>query len=337
MRFKVKTILRLTLFPALFLTLAIGPLAASVPDSTLIQRDPFQPPPLDSAAVNVDADTNPLEAVKLSAHGAFTNLSPRVGDSLDYVLQVEWEESQVPVMVLAPDSLDFSGFKVLGQATVHKKLAGVQSIRNHTEFIYRLRAQIQGSGRVSSLKVRYITGLSGKEEALFIPTALLDIAAAPVNLLDRVWFKLLAGLIVFGGAVFLAWGAYRITLRTRKKAEPTKLDLRPEVTDLKNRMKSAASSPDAAREILLAMESLGILYLQQELKNQTQTKFEPLLEGFLASTGNADSPGTQDWVKLKELFRHARFAGGYKEPHELQDAFKTFKRCLKITGEDEHE
>ena len=68
-----------------------------------------------------------------------------------------------------------------------------------------------------------------------------------------------------------------------------------------------------------------------------QDRFEPLADEYLARNQGADSLSAQDWTKLKELFRHARFAGGYKEPHELQDAFRTFKRCLKITGEDEHE
>lgn len=324
---------RPALFMALFLTLATWPMAGSV---------------LDSTAATVEPEAVPQEAVKLSAHGAFSNPSPRVGDSLDYVLQVEWEESQVPVMVLAPDSLVFSGFKILGQATVHKKLANAQGIRNHTEFVYRLRAQIQGSGRISSLKIRYITGLSGHEEALFIPTALIDIAQAPVHLMDMLWFKLLAGLLLFGAAVMLGWTAFKVTLRTRKKSEPAKLDLGPKVQELKIRLKSAASSPEASRDILMAMESLSILYLQHALKPQgpkppgtvTQTspqaKFEPVLEAFLARTGNTDNE-VQDWGKLRELFRHARFAGGHKEPHELQDAFKTFKRCLKITGEEEHE
>jgi uncharacterized membrane protein YecN with MAPEG domain len=305
------------------------------------------------------------EAVKLSTQGAFTSLSPKVGDSLDYVLQVEWQDTQVPVIVLAPDSLHFEGFKVLGQATVHKKLAHGQEIRNHTEFIYRLRALAQGNGRATSIKLRYMTGISKAEEAVFVPTALVDILPASVKITEMLWFKLLAGLILFCGAIALAWSAFKITLKNRKASEPEKLDLKPEILALKNRLKSTYNSPDAAKEISLTMEGLAQKFLRQEIEalkaskaysknspsSQSDTaattaglpeKFEPLLDLYLSLQSHSYNAGAEDsviadWDKLRELFRHARFAGGYKEPHELQDAFRTFKRCLKITGEEEHE
>lgn len=296
------------------------------------------------------------EAVKLSTQGAFTSTSPKVGDSLDYILQVEWQDTEVPVIVLAPDSLHFEGFKILGQATVHKKVAQGMDIRNHTEFIYRLRAQTQGNGRATSIKLRYMTGISKAEEAVFVPTALVDILAAPIKITEMLWFKLLAGIILFTGALALAWFAFKVTLKNRKSTEPEKMDFRPEITVLKNRLKSAYNSPDAAKEICLTMEGLAQKYLRQELESKTKghgkansivkdplpEKFEPLLDLYLSRNSlplnaQADPSLAADWAKLRELFRHARFAGGYKEPHELQDAFRTFKRCLKIMGDDEHE
>src|SRR5207253_1309750 len=125
----------------------------------------------------------------LSTQAAFSQPSARVGDSLDYVLQVEWRDGQVPVVVLAPDSIAFAGFKVIGQATVHKKIATENEVRNHTEFIYRLRAVTQGGGRAASLKLRYLSGISKSEEAVYVPAAILDVGPAPVNLADRLWFK----------------------------------------------------------------------------------------------------------------------------------------------------
>ena len=336
----------------LVIPLALAGFSAGVsaPDSTLGGRDPFLAPPTSSTLATPDSmPTEAMqEAVKLSTQGAFTNSSPRVGDSLDYVLQVEWRDTEVPVIVLAPDSLTFEGFKILGQATVHKKLASGQEVRNHTEFIYRLRAQTQGSGRASSIKVRYLTGLSKAEEAIFIPTAIVDIFPAPVRIMDMLWFKLLGGLILLGGAVAIGWTSFRLTMRAskRKRQPTTKFDPKPELVALKQRLKSAASSPDASKEILLTMEGICIRFLRQELDAQgagapsagaVQDRFEPLADEYLARNQGTDSLLAQDWTKLKDLFRHARFAGGYKEPHELQDAFRTFKRCLKITGEDEHE
>jgi hypothetical protein len=322
---------------------AVDSAASGYVDSTAL-RDPFLAPP-PGTVPDTGAKAPPSErqeAVKLSAQGAFTNTSPKVGDSLDYVLQVEWQDTQVPVIVLAPDSLSFQGFKILGQATVHKKLASARDVRNHTEFIYRLRAQTQGSGRATSLKVRYLTGLSRQEEAIFVPTALIDILPAPVHIMDMLWFKLLAGLILLGGAATLGMASFKFASRKRKTSEPAKPDLRPDVNALKARLRSSAiNTPEASKAVLLAMEDLCIRFLRMETKaDASQARFEPLLDTYLA--GNGANGGTavqelQDWNKLRELFRHARFAGGHKEPHELQDAFKTFKRCLKITGEDEHE
>jgi hypothetical protein len=309
-----------------------------------------------------------MEAVKLSTQGHFTSMSPRVGDSLDYVVEVEWEDTQVPVIVLAPDSVDFPGFKVIGQATVHKKLAAGASVRNHTEFVFRLRAHTQGPGKAASMKLRYLTGLSRAEEAVFIPTALIDIRTAPVRLLDMLWFKALMLLVILGAAGAIGLASFKLASRKRADKAPKREDLSPAVAALKSRLRSAQNSPDASKEILLEMERLATRFLRDEIDAAGGTakakktddaagapaqglRFEPLLTAYLAGPGASGAAGAQgaggtaqewakaqeDWAKLGELFKHARFAGGYKEPHELQDAFRTFRKCLKITGEDQHE
>jgi hypothetical protein len=294
--------------------------------------------------------------VKLSTQGSFSLTDPRVGDSLDYTVAVEWEDTGIPVFVLAPDSLDFPGFKLIGQATVHKKLAAGSSVRNHTEFIFRLRAMTQGTGKASAMKVRYLTGLSKQEEALFIPTALTDIGAAPAHLLDMLWFKLLLWVLGLGLAVAAAYAAFRWS-RNRKAAKVRmRADLRPEAAALRQRLRSAQNSPDASKAILSEMESLAMRFLKDELAGNAAVgpaggkekdaagaalRFDPLLDRYLARAGAGAAPsaegGAEDWAKLRDLFRHARFAGGYKEPHELQDAFRTFRKCLKLTGDDDHE
>lgn len=349
---------------------------ATAPDSSSQARDPFlAPPPAPLSDSGAPPDAAPMEAVKLSTQGRFTSMSPRVGDSLDYVVEVEWDDTQVPVIVLAPDSVDFPGFKVIGQATVHKKLAAGASVRNHTEFVFRLRAQTQGPGKAASMKLRYLTGLSRAEEAVFIPTALTDIGPAPVRLMDMLWFKALMIVVILGGAGALGFASFKLAARKRVDKAPKREDLSPAVAALKNRLRSAQNSPDASKEILLEMERLATRFLRDEIdaagspsmaakaKNPgdaagasvTVPRFEALLATYLASpaakggaaqgTAARSAGGTeqdwvkaqQDWAKLGELFKHARFAGGYKEPHELQDAFRTFRKCLKITGEDQHE
>jgi hypothetical protein len=96
------------------------------------------------------------------------------------------------------------------------------------------------------------------------------------------------------------------------------------------------------------MEALSIRHLAQELDGNAPgapraaggagpaaPKFDPLLDRYLAR-----NPATEgEWAGMRELFRHARFAGGHKEPHELQDAYRALRKCLRITdepGEDGH-
>ncbi len=281
------------------------------------------------------------EAVNLSAHGAFSNRAPRVGDSLDYVASVEWEDTQVPVFVLAPDSADFPGFRILGQATQHKKLANGQAVRNHTEFQYHLQAQTQGPGKAIALKLRYLTGLSQQEQAVFIGAVLVDIAPAPVHVMDMLWFKLLLWALILAAALAIAFAVFKLASRKRAEAKPQREDLRPAVDALKARLRSAQNSPDASKAILLEMEAVCMRYLREQAGPGAATppaKFDAALDGYLAKPGTAAEAA--DWAKLKDLFRHAHFAGGYKEPHELQDAFRTFRKCLKMTattGEDDHD
>jgi hypothetical protein len=297
----------------------------------------------DSAALSAPADSAaaaPMqEAVKLATRGAFSLPAPRVGDSLAYVVSVEWEDTQVPVVVLPPDSADFPGFRLLGQATQHKKLANAQAVRNHTEFIYSLRATTQGPGKAAAMKLRYLTGLSQREETVYVPAALVDIAPAPVRLLDMLAVKIALWLAILAAAVAAGWAAFKLAARKRAEASPQRADLRPEVDALKARMRTAQNNPESSQAIILAMETLAVRFLKEETGDTASTgRFETLLAAYL-SKGGADgkrgSDETADWAKLGDLFRHARFAGGYKEPHELQDAFRTFRKCLKIQAEEE--
>jgi hypothetical protein len=304
----------------------------SVPASAATAAAPVLAAPDSSAA------RPPVEAVSLSAQAAFSQPAARVGDSLDYALKVEWKDTEVPVVVLAPDSLAFTGFKIIGQATVHKKLAGGSEVRNHTEFIYRLRAETQGTGRASSLKLRYLSGISKSEEAVYVPSSVLDIQPAPVRLMDRLWIKLLLWLLVLAMAGALGRFFYALALK-KKKAAPARQDLRPLVMGLKSRIKSASLGTAASKDILLEMEAICVRHLKEEAGPQgapsSAERFEPLLAAHLKSNGNTDATG--DWNRLKELFHHARFAGGHKEAHELQDAYKTLKKCLNISEEEEHD
>jgi hypothetical protein len=328
---------------ALLLGLALLPAAVGAQPSPAA---PDNPAASDAPAA---ADAPALEVVDLTAQAAFSSTAPRAGDSLDYVLTVEWPETGIPVMLLAPDSLEFSGLQVIGQATSHKKLAsagpdGQPRLSNRTVFTWRLRAQVPGCGKASSVRLRWLTGLSRNEEQRFVPATHLDILPGLAPLLDRLLVRLLLGWLALAFAGCLAYGAFQLgKLRKSSKPDNAKADLRPGVLALKARIKSAGAA-GASREIIEEMENLAVRHLSQELAESPGTqgsapaaiafsaKFDPLLDRYLARKGDADLPSA-DWNALRELFRHARFAGGHKEPHELQDAWRTLKRCLKITEE----
>ena len=284
------------------------------------------------------------EAVQLSAQGAFTTSAPRVGDSLDYVLQVEWKDTQVPVMVLAPDSIVFAGFEILGQAAVHRKTADGREVRNHTDFIYRLRARTPGSGRVSSIKLRYLSGLSRQEEAAYVPSGAIDILPARRRLLDMLWVKLALAVLLLGGAFAAGSAAFRAARRARSRSGPSREDFRPNLKALKGRLKAGDS-----KALILEMEGICIRHLKQELgesaRGDAGDRFDALLTAYRAARLGSARPDkgpegdaeNQDWERLQELFRHARFAGGHKEPHELQEAHRTLRKCLNLTGEEDHD
>lgn len=298
---------------------------------------PAQSAPLLSAPASAssgDTASSPSrDAVRLSAQGAFSLAAPRVGDSLEYRISVEWEDTEVPVVVLAPDSAVFPGFRILGEATRHRKSADGQAIRNHTDFIYRLRAATQGPGKAAALKVRYLTGISHNEEAVYVPSTLIDIGPAPVRLLDMLWVKIVLSLAALAAAVGLGWAVFRFAARRRAQAAPKKADWRPEVETLKSRLRAAQNNPDASQAFLLEMESVAVRFLAEEVgPREGKARFEALADAYLAQGRGGEAA---EWDKLRDLFRHARFAGGHKEPHELQDGFRTFRKCLRLQTEDE--
>ncbi|HAO99379.1 MAG TPA: hypothetical protein DCQ83_04985 [Fibrobacteres bacterium] len=284
------------------------------------------------APATVDSSTAsvaPVEAVQLSAKGSFQSDHVAVGDTLIYRLLVEWKDERLPVVVLAPENMETPGFKIADQSTAHRKTVENGEVRNTTEFTYKLVPKVPGAAKVSALKLRYLTGFSNREEALYVPASFIDVEPAHVPLWKRWWFQLIAGIVILAG---LIWGGRR-ALQTAKtnqqKSQATKnRDFSPDVKALRGRWNTADS-----RVWLEDAEKVCLEYLRHQLGKSApeNPKFELLLEAYLAR----HSGETGEWSKLREAFHHARYAGGRKEPYELQDTYRTLKTCLHIQGDNE--
>lgn len=271
--------------------------------------------------------------MKLSAKGTFLTDRAAVGDTVVYQLLVEWMDTQVPVVVLAPDSLETPGFRIVDQSTTHHTTVANSEVRNATEFVYKLVADAPGGAKVSSLRLRYLTGFSNREEALYVPASFIDIDPAHVPLWERLWFQILVLLFIAAG---LGWGGRRL-LQSAKYARQRRLrsqeakqrGFTPEVQALKGRWNTADS-----RLWIEDAEKVCIDFLRHHLGiNAPGNRFETLLEQYLAH--NPKPEETEAWNKLRDLFHHARYAGGRKEPHELQENYRILKTCLHIQGENE--
>jgi hypothetical protein len=287
-----------------------------------IQSIPLAP---DSNTVTTDK-TPETDLIDIDASSAFTREAPHVGDTLSYVVTVEWQNPKVPFTVLAPESLTFKGFKKRKVSTQHRKIARVQDgkpvLINHSEFKYQLEAALSGAGQASSAKLPYFSALSKEREYFHVPPQLIDILPARVPILKRWYVLALLGLF----AVLLLWLAVKVAifrLSSRKKSKaPSAPDLQSEVTALKSRLGTA--EPKA---ILLEMEALCIRFLQHGQKTKQSASFNSLLEARLpGETANRQSA----WRKLERDFELAKFGGGQKAPHELAETYQTLKTCLQI-------
>jgi hypothetical protein len=238
-------------------------------------------------------------------------------------------------MVMAPESLETPGFRAAGQSAVHRKIAENGEIRNVTEFTYKLVPKAPGSARVAPLKLRYRTGMSHREEVFYVPGAFLDIGPSAMPLRNRPWFR---RLLAAGFAVAAALGGHGIwrAIRSRRKklAASSDRDFAPAFRALKGRWETAESRVWLEEAERLCRDFLGH---QLGAKATAPARFDDLLDLYLAQspTKTRGPVEVEDWGRLRDLFRHARYAGGRREPHELRDAYRALKSCLHISGEEE--
>jgi len=293
-----------------------------------IQGGPVSRPALARPA----PDTADQNGVSLTARSGFKPPHPKVGDTLEYAIEVTWRDTRIPVLVMAPDSVAFNGVKMVGQSTRHQKSAHDGTVENRTVFSFTLLADQPGMAKAGALKVRYTTGLSGREEAVFAPGAQVEILPARFAFLRSPWFQGLLVLLLLAAAGLggVAWWRRQAAESARKKAreEASGQGLPAEVMALKSRIGHGES-----REIILEMEKLGLRHLALTFSaDPSQARFEPLLDKWLEVHAD-EYDRVADWERLRDLFRQARYAGGHKEPHELQDGWRALRRCLNLADE----
>lgn len=301
----------------------------------------------DSQLAPAAAEKN-TDRISLSAKSRFTPNPSRMGDTVEYRIEVTWQDSRVPVLVLAPDSVDFTGLTLVEQSTRHEKSAMGGKVENRTVFSYSLVPKQTGIGKAASLKVRYTTALSGQEEAVYAPAAQVEIRAARFAFLQSGWFLGLCTVVILaglGGVLYAALKAGKIGgTGKNKSAETGPKDKRAQLVRDFQAVKARIGHGES-REILSEMERLAIAHLRASQASATSAaggtaqsvesappKFDTLLDAWLMQNRD-DLDRTADWERLRELFRQARYAGGHKEPHELQDAWRAMKRCLNVTEE----
>jgi hypothetical protein len=322
----MKTVFRVRDFlplAALTTALCLPGWAQSAAKPISVPLDPRSGPPAPDSGLMAE------EAVKLSAKGTFAAARAAVGDTIEYLLRVEWKDARVPVVVLPPESLETPGFRIAGQSAAHRKSAQGGTVGNVTEFSYQLVPKAPGNAKVAPLKLRYLTGLSSREEFLYVPGAFLDIVPARVPLYARLWFRILAGLAALTALAFGGWRFTRAHSEKRRKArEAATHDFSPEVRALRGRWNSADS-----KTWIEDAEKICAAWLGHQLGSAPAAgRFDALLDTYLSRQKPA-APEADGWARLRELFHHARYAGGRKEPHELQDAYRVLKTCLQIPGE----
>jgi hypothetical protein len=273
--------------------------------------------------------------VSLSARSHFTPVNPRLNDTVTYQIEVNWKDSRIPVFVMAPDSVQFTGLKCVDQSTRHEKNASQGEVQNLTVFSYTLLPTQIGLAKAAALKVRYTTGISGAEEAVFAPAGHVEVLPPRFGFLGSLWFRAVAGLFVLlllGWALWLGirhWTQNRSgKVKRTDEGQNQRSTLVKDVLSLKSRIGHGESRP-----ILNEMERLSLLHLRVVLKLADEAaKFDSLLDQWLGQ--HPDELEKQaDWERLRDLFRLARYAGGHKEPHELQDAWRSLKRCLDVNDE----
>lgn len=270
--------------------------------------------------------------LRLSAQGAFDVEAARTGDTVFYRLSVQWEDVPAAVMLLPLDRLETPGFHSAGASTSHRKTVAEGRSTNVTEYVFALVAREPGTARVAPFVLRYRNGLTGRDEAVNVPGAAIDITPARAPLARRASFRVALLLAV---ATALAFATGRL-LRARKRATTPaapETAIGAEIALLRKRCESAdfrAWATDAER--------LCTRFLCRRLGvgRPENVRFEAALDQYLSRPRDIGPEERAGWEALRELFHEARYAGPRRDPDALREACRHLKNCLNPSEGIEH-
>lgn len=273
----------------------------------------------------------PEPALRLSAQGPFDAATARAGDTVTYRLRVEWEDVPAAVMLLPLDRLETPGFEAAGSSVSHRKTVSGGRNRNVTEYAFALVPREPGTARVAPFELRYRNGLTGRDEAVNVPGAAIDVAPARAPLLRSAFLLVLAGL---AAAALLAFGLPRLRRARRKAPEaPAETPFDAELALLRKRCDSAEVRAWAADA-----ERLCTLFLCRRLgiARPANVRFEAALDQYLSRPREVGPLESAGWAALRELFHEARYAGPRRDPDALAEACRHLKNCLNPSEGTEH-
>lgn len=271
--------------------------------------------------------------LRLQATASFLSTPVRAGDTARYRIRVEWADVPAAVMLLPPVRLEAPGLEPAGREIVHRKTTGPDGSRNLTEITYAFVARTPGAVRIAPSTLRYHNGLSGREETVGLPGALLEVSPpAASRALFAAACAALAGIIALAG--FLAWKA------SRKRRAGTATGNVPDpgpatpwasgLEALRRRCDPARGGVADPRAWLADAEALctRALCTRIGVNDPSHVRFEAALDRYLARKAEHPAAEAHAWATLRDLFHEARYAGATPGAEALRSACHHLQTCL---------
>jgi hypothetical protein len=284
----------------------------------------------------------PAEPVlRLRAEAGFNVDKARVGDTVLYRLRIVWNDIPAGVMLNPRERLAAHGLNPAGRSVTHIRSTVNGQVTNQTEYAYAFVARDAGMAHVAPYRLRYLNGLSGREEEVAVPRATLTVNPAPWSGLTRFmthWGVMGGALGVVGLAIWVGVCRRRGRLAAQASAKAgtpglQSLPARPEDEAIKA-LRARCDTADA-RVWMRDAERLCVGWLCARLRitRTENVRFEAALDQYLNRTPGLAPAIVDGWTKLRDLFHESRYGGPRREAYELHATCLTLKTCLLL---DDH-